>query len=178
MFFGAKPLEELTNESHVNVAFLGVPVDSGLVKNSGVMHGPQKLREISMRYQNMGDGYYDMYQQKFLLKRNAFWDAGDIKKGSDYKGTLENAVKSIVRIVKQGMFPVVIGGDHSATIASLRVFNDTPLFLVYFDAHLDFNDLKSPYDLSSATVLRNVKKYNLAEEILILGTKGVPQKYA
>ncbi len=43
MFFGAKPLEESTDDSFANVAFLGVSVDSGLVKNSGVMYGPQKL---------------------------------------------------------------------------------------------------------------------------------------
>jgi len=97
---------------------------------------------------------------------------GDVEVGITYKQTLKNAEKLVIKIIQKGMFPVLIGGDHSVTIASLKAFKTTPLLLIYFDAHLDFNNLKSPYDLSSATVLRNVRKYNLAKEILVVGTRG------
>jgi agmatinase len=172
MFFGANSLEKLSECSHGDIVFLGVPVDSGLVTNSKVRYGPQKLREISIKYQNVGNGYFDMYRRELFLKGNIFLDMGDVEVGTTYKQTLKTAEKLVTKIIQKGMFPVLIGGDHSITIASLKAFKAIPLLLIYFDAHLDFNNLKSPYDLSSATVLRNVIKCNLAEEILVVGTRG------
>ncbi len=124
------------------IAIIGFPCALG-GRGPGPERGPESIRSAGLirRIKNLG----------FLVN-----DLGDIPvQNIDGYEWSENA-KNLGRIIKYdkalaekvyesiraGMFPLVLGGDHSLTIGSLagvsRAYKDT-IGVVYFDAHADFN---------------------------------------
>jgi agmatinase len=67
-------------------------------------------------------------------------DYGDLPVApGDTEGTYRRIEEALEPVLAAGVFPVVIGGDHSITLAELRALAQVhgPLALVHLDAHTD-----------------------------------------
>src|SRR5262249_52356576 len=97
--------------------------------------GPEAIRSASVLLRP-----YHLQHGIDIFDRLACVDAGDVPVApGDTMGTYARAETELARVVASGAFPLVLGGDHSITLAELRVLAKQrgPLALVHLDAHGD-----------------------------------------
>lgn len=128
--------------SGLQVAIVGVPMDLGVTNRPGSRFGPRALREIDRI------GPYNHVLDCAPVHELAVADVGDVPMRSRY--SLEMCMADIEtwfdHVVKAGVVPLGVGGDHSITQAILKaVGRDRPVGLIHIDAHCDTS---GPYDQS------------------------------
>jgi len=128
-------LPHVTDLVDVDVAVLGLPFDTGTSFRSGARFGPEAIRSASALLRP-----YNPEQQVDIFAHLSAVDAGDLALApGDTEATYALAEEDLAPIVEAGIFPVVLGGDHSITLAELRALarRHGPLALVHLDAHGD-----------------------------------------
>ena len=106
------------------VAVIGVPYDERTTGRAGAREGPRALRAISTNwaYRDGTEPYWDGEAGVPLLGSVRLVDAGDVALAptaspDTNRGRIAARVAAIVRA---GLFPVVLGGDHSITYPVLE----------------------------------------------------------
>jgi agmatinase len=128
-------LPHITDLDDVDVAVLGMPFDTATSFRSGARFGPEAIRSASALLRP-----YNPEQQVDIFAHLSAVDAGDLAVApGDTEGTYALAEEALAPIVAAGVFPVVLGGDHSITLAELRALSRRhgPVALVHLDAHGD-----------------------------------------
>ena len=128
-------LPHVTDLVDVDVAVLGLPFDTGTSFRSGARFGPEAIRSASALLRP-----YNPEQEVDIFAHLSAVDAGDLALApGDTEATYALAEEALAPIVAAGIFPVVLGGDHSITLAELRALSRRhgPLALVQLDAHGD-----------------------------------------
>lgn len=128
------------NFAGLDVALYGVPMDLGVTNRAGARLGPRAVRAVERI------GPFEHVLRRAPLQRMKVADVGDIPMQSRYN--LEQCHTDIAdyvsRIVKAGVIPIAIGGDHSITQSILKaVGRDRPVGLLHIDAHCDTS---GPYE--------------------------------
>lgn len=124
----------------LDVALYGVPMDLGVTNRAGARLGPRAVRAVERI------GPFEHVLRRMPLQRMKIADVGDIPLQSRY--SLEQCHADIedyvTRLVKAGVIPIAIGGDHSITQSILKaVGRDRPVGLLHIDAHCDTS---GPYE--------------------------------
>ncbi len=128
-------LPHVTGLDDVDVAVMGVPFDTATSFRSGARFGPEGIRSASALLRP-----YNPEQQVDIFAHLSAVDAGDLAVApGDTEATYALVEEALAPIVAAGIFPVVLGGDHSITLAELRALarRHGPLALVHLDAHGD-----------------------------------------
>ncbi|WP_423068226.1 arginase [Devosia sp. CN2-171] len=119
------------------IDLIGVPTDAGASCRGAVL-GPDGLRTAGLAERLAGVGY-------------AVADLGDIgvepklSRGAEIDSLAVRASAAGYRTLDSGARPVFLGGDHSISMGSVAGVarhcrdNGRPLFVLWFDAHGDFN---------------------------------------
>ncbi|MGN0299118.1 MAG: agmatinase [Lachnospiraceae bacterium] len=137
--------------SKAHMVLYGAPFDSTTSFRPGARFGPS-----AMRHESFGLETYSPYQDADLTDCAVF-DSGDLELCF---GSAEAALKDIEaradEILKDGKFPLLLGGEHLVTLGAVRaVLQKYPnLHIVHFDAHADLRDDYLGARLSHACVLR------------------------
>jgi agmatinase len=122
-------------EAGARAAIYGIPFDSTNISRTGTNYGPRGMREVSammLPYNATLD--FDIGEALSPV------DCGDCNViPGDPARTFERAQADIGEIVASGALPVVLGGEHSITIPSVRAIRDhvADPGLVLVDMHLD-----------------------------------------
>lgn len=138
--FAKLPLYQEKEEAP-HVVVLGVPYDEGTTNHPGARMGPRAIREASTLYPyyKRGRGYFDIQEQRPILADVEIRDGGDVEIVPTLREENFDRITGRVKaLLDRGIFPVVLGGDHSITPAILKAFEGRSFHLVHFDAHLDF----------------------------------------
>lgn len=119
---------------NLQVALVGVPMDLGVSNRPGARFGPRAMRTIERI------GPYNHELDCMPVSDLRVGDIGDVPFRSRF--SLENCHEDIesyfTRIIKAGVVPLAVGGDHSVTHPILRAFgSDQPVGMIHFDAHCD-----------------------------------------
>ena len=120
----------------VDLGLIGVPWDAGTTNRPGPRHGPRQMRDYStmIRRINPATGV-----DPFGLVNCA--DLGDVGPNpADLQDSLERITTFYGDVVKAGITPMSIGGDHLCSLPILRALADRPLGMIHFDAHTDLFD--------------------------------------
>jgi agmatinase len=128
-------LPYVTDLEGVDVAVLGLPFDTATSFRSGARFGPEAIRSASSLLRP-----YNPEQDVDIFAHLSAVDAGDLPIApGDTEATYALAEEGLAPFVAAGVFPVVLGGDHSITLAELRALHRRhgPLALVHLDAHGD-----------------------------------------
>ncbi|HEY6781055.1 MAG TPA: arginase family protein, partial [Thermoleophilaceae bacterium] len=128
-------LPHVTDLDGVDVAVLGLPFDTATSFRSGARFGPEAIRSASSLLRP-----YNPEQQVDIFAHVSAVDAGDLALApGDTEATYALAEEGLDAVIAAGVFPVVLGGDHSITLAELRALSRRhgPLALVHLDAHGD-----------------------------------------
>lgn len=148
--------------SGFDLAVTGVPFDQAVTHRPGTRFGPRALREASTLM--AGDAPYGWGYSP--LERFAIADAGDM--AFDYAAVAEvpgRIEAHVARILKAGATSLVLGGDHSIALPSLRAHaaKHGPVGLVQFDAHPDTWSDDDPARVDHGTFVYKALKEGLID---------------
>lgn len=119
----------------VDFAIIGAPFDTGASYKSGARFGPTAIREASTLMRN-----YSMNLDVNIFDHLSGIDFGDVNVTPGYiHESYKQIEEGIQPFIDAGAVPIVMGGDHSITLAELRAVakKHGPVALVHFDSHLD-----------------------------------------
>ena len=141
---------EIENIKENSFGIIGVPFDSTTSYHSGARLGPVVVREASFGFEK-----YNTVFNKDLT--TTFYDFGDV---NVVPGNCEETCNIIEDTVREmcdlNIKPIVIGGEHSASIGVINVLSEKydRLTVIHLDAHRDlaFEFIGEKY--SHATVMR------------------------
>jgi agmatinase len=138
--FLARPyLQDMRQLGGQDVAVVGVPLDCGTTFRSGTRWGPQGMRAIS----GLGSGYnFEMGVD--LLEALEIVDVGDVSViPANIEKSFDQIDKALAYVHERGVFPVVLGGDHSIgypDIRGLAPYVDGNIGIIHFDRHTDMSE--------------------------------------
>lgn len=128
-------LPHVTDLAGLDGAAIGIPFDTATSFRAGARFGPEAIRSASALLRPYHPAFgFD------VLDRIAIADYGDLPVApGDTEGTYCRIEEALALLVGARIFPLVMGGDHSITLAELRVLARAhgPLALVQLDAHAD-----------------------------------------
>ena len=128
-------LPHTTDLAGVDAAAIGIPFDTATSYRTGARFGPEAVRSASALLRP----YHPVFDLD-LVETLSMIDYGDLPVApGDTEGTYRRVEEALAPVVAAGVFPAVIGGDHSITLAELRVLAAVhgPLALVQLDSHTD-----------------------------------------
>ena len=134
-----------------DIVLFGAPFDCTTSYRPGARFGPS-----AMRAESFGIETYSPYQDRDLTDIKVF-DSGDLELCfGDSRLALKDISARTSRILRDGKFPFLIGGEHLVTLGAVReVFKAYPdLNIIHFDAHADLRDDYLGAKLSHACVIR------------------------
>ena len=126
------------NAKGLDFAIAGAPFDTASSFRSGSRFGPSAIRNIScmMKPNNV-------IQQVNIMDSLTGGDLGDFPIVPGYIHPSYAAIEAgVAGILSDGALPIVLGGDHSITLAELRAVAKKygPVGLIHFDSHSDLCD--------------------------------------
>jgi agmatinase len=131
-------LPHLQTMEGVDFAVIGIPWDGSTSYRTGQRLGPEAIRRVSVTLRP-----YNLALDVGIFENCSGVDYGDFLVVPGYiEDTYAKIEAEFLALLKTGVIPVVMGGDHSITLPELRAIAKTygPVALLHFDAHTDTND--------------------------------------
>jgi agmatinase len=125
----------VTDLDGVDAAVYGIPFDTATSYRTGARFGPEAIRSASALIRP----YHPVHDVN-VVEALSIVDYGDLPVSpGDIERTYGQVEEGLAPLVDAAVFPVALGGDHSITLAELRVLakRHGPLALVQLDAHAD-----------------------------------------
>lgn len=128
----------------MKISLIGVPTYYGC-DNRGTEKGPDKLREVNIieeinslgiEVNDLGNIYIDKIEERDKFKNNK-----NIKYFESIYSMNLKLAHQVDYCLKNGTFPLVLGGDHSIALGSITGASkhSKNLGVIWIDAHGDFN---------------------------------------
>lgn len=147
----------------------GVPCHLGSY-TGGANNGPVLLRKASKRHYWRSGSISDAFTLDGDVHPSTHlrWcDIGDISLKDAGSSTWRDCVESIIDSLPDKVIPVMLGGDHSFSYASIKAISrksQRPLCVVQFDHHLDV-DLTGPFDRDQPTFVKPINHSNFVSHV-------------
>ena len=156
----------------IDYAVVGVPFDTASTYRTGSRFGPSAIREISSLIKP-----YNVPMKINVVDWLSGVDYGDIAVVPGYiEDTYRRIEEGLTPIVKAGIVPICLGGDHSITLGELRAVakEHGPVALVHFDSHFDTLDSYFGNQYNHGTVFKRAYEEGLidAEHSIQVGMRG------
>jgi len=152
------------------VAILGLPVGVTYptsVATLGCAEAPSAIRTRSQRLARFVEHHDFDIDGPMLPTPLRVVDCGDVGDVADTQGAVE-------AILERGAIPIVLGGDDSVPIPTLRAFAGRgPLSVVQVDAHLDFRDSVAGVRDGYSSPMRRASEMEHVAQIVQVGLRGV-----
>lgn len=120
-------------------AFLGVPFEGLLINEIGGRGGPDGLRQALARLRP-----YSVDLDINFIETNGLADFGDVEVDPmSYETSLSNTQSVLRSLLELGLTPVVAGGSHTISEATIRAFSEMHgknIGVIWFDGHPDLMD--------------------------------------
>jgi agmatinase len=166
-FLKAPYLEDVRQVGGHDVAIVGAPFDMGTTFRPGARWAPQAVRQISALY----DGYnldmaVDLFEELDIV------DVGDVFViPSNIEKTFDQIERAVDHLAASGVFPVIIGGDHSIGYPDVKAVArhvDGNVGIVHLDRHIDLAERDMDERMHTtqwfhATRIRNIASANLVQ---------------
>jgi agmatinase len=166
-FLKAPFVEDIHEIGRHQVAVVGAPFDMGTTYRPGTRFGPQAIRRISALYDSYSvDLAVDLQEELDLV------DAGDVFViPSNIEKSFDQIDRAVSFIVGKGVFPVVLGGDHSIGYPDMRAIAphiDGKVGIIHLDRHIDIQERDMDERMHTtpwfhATNIKNAPPSNLVQ---------------
>ncbi len=166
-FLKAPYCEDVREIGRYDAAIIGAPFDMGTTYRSGCRFGPQAVRRISAVYDA-----YNLDLAVDLDEELSLCDAGDIFViPANIEKTFDQIDRAVSHVAAEGVFPVIIGGDHSIGYPDVRGLArhiDGNVGIIHFDRHIDIQERDMDERMHTthwfhATNIPNVPPKNLVQ---------------
>lgn len=165
-------MQKVDSAEGLDFAIAGAPFDTASSFRSGSRFGPNAIRNISamMKPNNV-------IMQVNIMDGLKGGDIGDFNVTPVYIHPTYQAIEEgVANILKENACPIVLGGDHSITLAELRAVAKKygPVALVHFDSHSDLCDEVFGQKYNHGTPFRRALEENLidASHSIQVGMRG------
>lgn len=131
-------MEKVTSAAGLDFVIAGAPFDTASSFRCGSRFGPNAIRNISVMMKPN-----NVIQQVNIMELLKGGDIGDFNVTPGYiHPSYKSIEEGMDQIVNEGAVPIILGGDHSITLAELRAVakKHGPVALVHFDSHSDLCD--------------------------------------
>ena len=165
-------MQKVDSAEGLDFAIAGAPFDTASSFRSGSRFGPNAIRNISAM----------MKPNNVIMRVNIMdglkgGDIGDFNVTPGYIHPTYQAIEEgVANILKENACPIVLGGDHSITLAELRAVAKKygPVALVHFDSHSDLCDEVFGQKYNHGTPFRRALEENLidASHSIQVGMRG------
>ena len=157
----------------VDVAFIGLPFDTGATFRSGARFGPKAIREGSLALRPN----YNLAQRVAVFDRVSAIDYGDAPVVPGFTDrSMDRMAEALAPLHAADIVPIAFGGDHTVLLAELRAAarRHGPLALVQFDAHSDTWDEYFGEKYTHGTVVRRALDEGLIDpsRSTLMGMRG------
>jgi len=145
----------------LDVAVFGVPYDSATTFRSGARHAPAAIRAVSGILRE-----YHPWWRVAPFEALRVGDLGDVPVVPAYVDDTLRAIQDwTTSVLEAGVFPMVMGGDHSVTLPLLRAVaaRHGPLSLIQFDSHPDTWDTEHGRPYGHGTSVRRAVEEGLID---------------
>ncbi len=165
-------LPHVKTTDDVDFAIIGAPFDTGCCYKNGARFGPDAIRIASTLMRN-----YSMNLDVNIFDYLSGIDYGDIDITPGYILETYKQIEDGMKPILDGdVFPVVMGGDHSITLAELRAIykKHGKVALIHFDSHLDTWDQYWGQKYAHGTPFRRACEEGLidTEHSIQIGIRG------
>lgn len=156
----------------VDLAYVGSPFDTGVSFRAGARFGPAAIRDASVLLRPYNPGLdVDTFGTLSCI------DYGDLATVPGYiEDAYARAENGLLPLFQAGVTPVILGGDHSITLAHLRATARAhgPVGLVQFDSHSDTWDAYFGRKYNHGTTFRRAAEEGLLDtaRCVQLGLRG------
>jgi agmatinase len=138
-------LEEPSTYAGADVVIVGAPFDGGTSHRPGTRFGPLAIR--STDYLAHDGSRPHLALRVDPLQDLRVLDAGDVEMPPGHiERSLDALTEAVATVASSGAIPVVLGGDHSITLADVtgvaRRHGAGRVSVVHFDAHADTGDVE------------------------------------
>lgn len=167
MFVGAR-----AGQHGAGATLFGVPYDRTSSFRRGARFAPAEIRWASQSIES----YSHVLDRD--LEDLAFADAGDLEVEHLSPEDMLEAVSTAVAGIEA--FPVLLGGDHTATVGAVRACarRHADLHVLVLDAHLDLRDEYEGSRWSHATTVQRLSEIVPGNRIALLGVRsGTREEY-
>jgi len=154
-------LPRLDEVKSADIAVVGVPFDAGVSYRPGARFGPSHVREASRLLRPFNP---ELKNSPFAAQQVV--DAGDIPVNPfDIEAALASIEGSYRKLLDRAKKVIAIGGDHTITLAILRVLKAKHglISVIHFDAHLDTWDSYFGADFTHGTTFRRASEEGLLD---------------
>ena len=165
-------MQKVDSAEVLDFVIAGAPFDTASSFRSGSRFGPNAIRNISamMKPNNV-------IMQVNIMDGLKGGDIGDFNVTPGYIHPTYQAIEEgVAGILKENACPIVLGGDHSITLAELRAAAKKygPVALVHFDSHSDLCDEVFGQKYNHGTPFRRALEENLmdASHSIQVGMRG------
>lgn len=148
---------ECTDSASSAVAVLPVPYEQGASWGGGAALAPQAVLEASAEL--------EMYDEslRFETCRMGIATHPYPEDLSSPEAMISSVRRSTLKILDKGLFPILLGGDHSVSIGFFRALyeNHPSLSVIQIDAHADLRESYQGDPLSHACVMARMRELTL-----------------
>lgn len=151
------------------IVILGVPFDTTSSFRAGSKLAPNAIREASHNFESY------ILDCDIDLSELPLCDLGNLEEYGTPEELLKSLEPEIESIIKAQKMPILIGGEHTLTIAAVRAFKKQfkELSVVILDAHLDFRDEYIGFRNSHACVTKRLYEIVGNDRIQLLGVRSL-----
>jgi agmatinase len=176
-FLGCPVAGELA-ELDADVAVLGIPHGVAYVvddEQRGLATAPAAVREASQQFaEDLTHHDFDLGRPFLREEGPRLVDVGDVPvifgAGDE---NVRRAAEALAQIVRQGVMPLVIGGDDSIPpIVARALVNHGPFDVVTIDAHLDFRDDVGGERFGRSSPARRMSELPQVRSVTQIGLRG------
>lgn len=129
----------------MQIDIIGIPIDLGADRR-GVDMGPSAMRYAHLRQklETLGHLVDDTGNIEVPIAETCTIDEPNLKYIDCIVPMARRAAGAVATAMAAGHFPLVLGGDHSLSLGSIRgAAKDRKIGLIWVDAHADFNTDKT-----------------------------------
>ncbi|MEM2963159.1 MAG: agmatinase [Candidatus Anstonellales archaeon] len=142
--------------SDAKAVIIPVPYDSTASYRTGMRSGPREIIEASRNME-----LYDLELKRDIIDDAPIFTMDEIVCSKESPQEVVEAVENAVSwVLLEGKFPLMLGGEHSVTLGSLKACKKKyeRLSVVQIDAHADMRDSYEGTGYSHACVMRRVRE--------------------
>ncbi|MFH1100724.1 MAG: agmatinase [Methanobacteriota archaeon] len=148
----------------------GVPYDRTSSFRMGAVQGPKEIRQAGWNFET-----FDV-RTGIDLRDIRMHDYGDLDVDECQPREMIEKVRTFVSsVLKQGKFPVGLGGEHSVTAGVIQAF-PKDIAVVSLDAHLDFREQYENESFNHACVIRRISDHIKIGHIAVLGIRSAEKE--
>ena len=159
-------LDATTSLEEASYAIFGAPLDATASHRAGSRFAPDAIRRASLSMES--------YSLRSGLDAEdiAIADLGNVF-GLESVDDLNKVEEAFRLLLGAGKIPVMMGGEHTVSLASLRALE--PDLVVSFDAHMDLRDTLFGEKMSHGTFMRRAME-ELDFELVLMGCRAVSRE--